>query len=148
MHPDVQYKTLRAIHFAMLILLPPTYLLIAYMLGSDYYPPGGHNKFMLYVLLIIGAIEPAVAPMIGRLMITGAKKKHLEVSSIAGLFISINIIKLALIEAIYIYGLVVFLLSGDLMKMLYFYPIGIIWTAVYWPQRDKFDRFLRQYENE
>ena len=60
----------------------------------------------------------------------------------------LSLIKFSLIEAIYIYGLVVYLLSGDILKALYFYPVGIAWSVVHWPTRDRFENFVNRLSKE
>ena len=51
------------------------------------------------------------------------------------LLFSIIIVRMAFIKPSYIYGLVVFMISADLSRMLWFYPIGVFWTLIYWPTR-------------
>lgn len=131
----------------MLVAAPPVYLLVAFLVGSDDFAPDDSVVFLLYGLLIIGLVQPVVAIPIERLVVTNARKESMTVSSGSALYLSISVIKMALIEPIYIYGFVVFLLSGEIANMLYFYPIGIIWSAVYWPRREKLDRFVKQFED-
>ena len=131
----------------MLVAAPPIYLLVAYVMRVDNFAPDNSIVFLLYSLLIVGLVQPAVAVPIERLMVANARKEPVTASSGSALFLSISIIKMALIEPIYIYGFVAFLLSGEILNMLYFYPIGIVWTVIYWPRKEKLDQFVKQFED-
>lgn len=137
---------MRLIRFAMLVAAPPIYLLVAYVVETDKFAPDNSDVFLLYALLIIGLVQPALAFPIERLMVANARKEPVRASSGSALYLSVSIIKMALIEPIYIYGFVVFLLSGEIANMLYFYPIGIVWTVIYWPRKEKLDEFVKQFE--
>jgi hypothetical protein len=66
--------------------------------------------------------------------------------SLGQLFTSISVIEFILVESVYIYGLVVYIITGDMMRMLSFYPVAVIWTVVYWPRRSAWDKFGRVIE--
>jgi len=145
--PESLYRTLTVVRFAMLVAAPPIYLLVAYVVGTDNFTPDNSIVFLLYALLIVGLVQPAVAVPIERLMVANARKEPVTALSGSALYLSISIIKMALIEPIYIYGFVAFLLSGEILNILYFYPIGIVWTVVYWPRKEKLDQFVKQFED-
>jgi len=60
------------------------------------------------------------------------------------LYFMLSIIQMAMVEAIYVYGFIVFILTARLTYMLYFYPIGIAWSFVYWPRREKYTQLLEK----
>jgi hypothetical protein len=130
----------------MLVTVPPIYLLVAFVIRADNFAPDNSVVFLLYALLIIGLVQPVFAYPIEKLMVAKVRKDLVGASSSSALYLSISVIRMALIEPIYIYGLVVFLLSGNIANMLYFYPIGIVWTVVYWPRKEKLDQFVKQFE--
>ena len=137
---------MKLISFAMLVVAPLIYLLVAYVIRVNNFAPDNSVVFLLYALLIVGLVQPSVAVPIERLMVANVRKEPVTASSGSALYLSISLIKMALIEAIYIYGLVAFLLSGEILNMLYFYPIGIVWTIIYWPRKEKLDQFVKQFE--
>lgn len=136
-----QFKLIRMIAFTMLIFMPLVLLSLMFVVS----PPrqsGGEIEIALLILLIVGMIQPLVIPIISRIQIQNWQKENSENKSPAILFFMLSLIKLSLIEAIYIYGLVVYLLSGDMTKALYFYPVGIAWSVVHWPTSQRFENFV------
>ncbi len=136
-----QFKLIRMIAFALLVIMPLLLLGIIYLIE----PPrqsGGEIEIMLLILLIVGMLQPLTIPIISKIQIQNWLKEESETKSPAALFVMLSIIKSAFIETIYIYGLIVYFLSGDMTKALYFYPIGIAWSVVHWPTRDRFEIFV------
>ncbi len=129
------------IAFAMLIVMPVIFLISMFIVS----PPqqsGGEIEIMLLILLIVGMLQPLAIPIIEKVQCQNWLKEKSETKNPAALFVTLSIIKSSFIEAIYIYGLVVYLLSGDILKALYFYPVGIAWSVVHWPTRDRFENFV------
>ena len=91
-------------------------------------------------------LQPLTIPLITKVQIQFWKISVIEMKDPAGLFFNLALIKISMIEAIYIYGLVVYILLGDMIKALYFYPIGMAWSVVYWPTRDRFAIFNSRLE--
>lgn len=136
-----QFKLIRMITFAMLIFMPLVFLALMFIVD----PPrqsGGEIEIMLLILLIVGMVQPLAIPVISRIQIQNWLKEESETKSPAALFVMLSIIKSAFIETIYIYGLIVYFFSGDIIKALYFYPVGIAWSVVHWPTRDRFENFV------
>lgn len=99
---------------------------------------------MLYLLLILALIEPAFVPLIVRSEIGKYRSGATKMKSPAHLFLTLGIIQMAFVTAIYIYGFIVFILTAKFTYMLYFYPIGIAWSFVYWPRRKKYTQLLEK----
>ncbi len=95
---------------------------------------------LFYILLIVGISQPAVLGFVGRSHLAGFRRSRTAMSP-AQLFTAMTIVKAAFVETIYIYGLVVYFLCGDLTRMLAFYPVGILWSYVIWPSRSSLERF-------
>ena len=142
-----QFRTARIITLAMLIFLPLVFLLVMYIVEIQE-QTGGQIEMMQYILLIVGMLQPLTILIITRVQIQFWQKSVLEKKTPASLFLSLALIKLSMIVAIYIYGLVVYFLSGDMIKALYFYPIGMAWSVVYWPTRDRFENFVNRLSKE
>ena len=136
-----QLSLIRMIAFAMLVIMPLVLLALMFVVS----PPkqsGGEIEIALLILLIVGMFQPLVLPVITRIQIQNWQEENSENKSPAILFFMLSLIKFSLIEAIYIYGLVVYLLSGDMIKALYFYPVGIGWSVVHWPTHERFEKFV------
>ena len=136
-----QLSVIRMVAFSMLIFMPLVFLALMFVVK----PPrqsGGEIEIMLLILLIVGMLQPLTIPIISKIQIQNWQKENYEKKSPAVLFFMLSIIKFSLIEAIYIYGLIVYFISGDMSRALYFYPIGIAWSVVHWPTRDRFENFV------
>lgn len=139
-------KLVVVLAYAMLVAAPLVNLFVAY-LATIAGQQGGEVKMMLYILLILSVFQPAAAKFIERFQINSYKRAEQTKITPENLFTTISVIKFAFIEGIYLYGLVVYLLSGNLNWMLYFYPIGIAWTFAYWPRQSTFESFLNRIES-
>jgi len=136
-----QLQLVRMIAFGMLIIMP--LLLIGFIYLID--PPeqsGGEIEMTLLILLIVGMLQPLAIPVIAKAHIQNWQRDNSETKSPAALFVMLSIVKFSLIEAIYIYALVVYLLSGNPANASYFYPVGMAWSAVHWPTRQRFENFV------
>jgi len=129
----------------MLLVAPVIYLIVAYVIRIAP-KSSGEIDMMFYILLIVAVIQPAMASFMVKSQIKSYRASKYSRMSPGQLFTSVNLIKFAVVEAVYIYGLVVYLLSGDMTRMLYFYLIGIIWSAVYWPRHSTWEKFNRAVE--
>lgn len=129
----------------LLFLPPAAFLVVAAMLKIPE-RAGGEYQFLFYILFIVALVQPVLTPLIARMQINSYKKYQSQMNP-RQLFFSLAIIKFAFVESIYMYALVVFILSGDLNAMLYFYPVGIIWSLVYWPRRSTVEKYLQRVES-
>ena len=144
---EKQLRTIRIIALAMLVVAPIIYLVIAMVMNLQPPPEGTPHDLIVYLLLIVAIGSPAFVPIIVRLQIqTFRSSENREKSKMTpiNLFFTVSIIGMAFVEAIYIYGLVSFILTGQMVTMLYFYPVGIVWSFVQWPKRQKYDRLVEK----
>ena len=142
-----QLSLIRMIAFAMLIVMPVIFLVSMFIVS----PPkqsGGEIEIMFLILLVVGMLQPLAIPIIEKIQIQNWLKEESETKSPAALFVMLSIIKSSFIEGIYIYGLVVYFLSGDMIRALYFYPIGIVWSVVHWPTRQRFENFISRLSEQ
>ena len=136
-----ELKVATIVALAMLIIIPLIFLLVMYFVEVPS-QQGGQIEMMQYILLIVGMLQPLTFPLITKVQVQFWQKSVLEKKSPASLFLSLALIRLSIIEAIYVYGLVVYFVSGEMTRALYFYPIGIAWTVVHWPTRQRFEKFV------
>lgn len=158
-----QYRTSLILSAVLLIKVPIIYLIVAHLIDVKEISNGGETELMFYILLVFSILQPGILPLIERYQINifsknpDSKAVNLNTESFPemtlpkkgtkyGLYQTVSIIKAAFVEAIYIYGLVVYLISGDIMNMYYFYPIGIIWTMLYFPTKSRCKAFLEKVE--
>ncbi len=139
-----QYRLAVTVAALMLVVAPLFYFFIAMFISSQPIETRSGVDFLLYVLLIVGIVQPVAGFFIERYQVSNYRKSSELSAKFGQLYVTLTIIKLSFVEAIYIYGLVIFLITRQFTEMLYFYPIGIIWTLVFWPRRDRFERFVAQ----
>ena len=142
-----QLSLIRMIAIAMLIVMPVIFLVSMFIVS----PPkqsGGEIEIMLLILLVVGMLQPLAIPIIEKIQIQNWLKEESETKSPAALFVMLSIVKSSFIEGIYIYGLVVYFLSGDMIRALYFYPISIVWSVVHWPTRQRFENFVSRLSEQ
>lgn len=142
---EALWKKVKIIAFSMLIFSPIVYAVIGYV--ADVKPKvGGEYDMLLYILLAVAVIQPTSARIISRFQVDAYKKNPKATMTRDQLYLSVAIIEMAFVDAIYLYGLLQVFLTGDYNRMLYFYPIGIAWTFVYWPRRSGYENFVQRIE--
>ena len=104
----------------------------------------GVSDMLAYILLVIAMLQGVLVKVIERFQVQSYKRQKERSASPAQFFVSVSIITMAMIETVYLFGLVVFLLTGDYMHLVRFYIVGVGWTLYLWPRRGKFERFLEE----
>jgi len=140
---NASFRMVRIMALIMLVAMPIFFLGMTYLMtpqGSQ----GGQNDMLLYMLLIVSVFQPMVSPFIVRLQIDNYKKNQQSQMTTDQFLLSLNIIKFAFVEVIFLYGLLNYVISGELMRMLYFYPIGFIWAFLFWPKRSSYENFVER----
>lgn len=130
---------------AILVIAPLVYLVVGLVIS----PPertGGEYDIMFYILLIVALVEPLFLPLIERFQLASFRRNTRTRMLPEQLWITVSITKMAVVESIYVFGLVVYLLSGDFLRLMLFYAIGMIWSAVYWPRESQAQRFQQKLE--
>jgi hypothetical protein len=149
---EKEMRKLRLIAWALLVVSPVLYILIGGSLalsGKQLVDmPGGEQRVLVYVLLLVGALSPAVLPAVESFQRKLIRIDGRPSADAARLFTTIGITRLAFVEATYLYGLVVLLITGDFVRMMWFYPVGVFWTWVWWPRRSSQQSFIRAVEGE
>ena len=137
-----EFKKSTVLAVALFIAAPIVYLFLAYVLKIEV-KGGGEMDMLYYILFIVAMVQPTVAPLVERFHLNRYRTGGASRMSAGQLFTSISLIKFALVESIYIYGLVVYVITGDMMRMLSFYAVGAIWSMVYWPRQSAWKKFSR-----
>jgi hypothetical protein len=117
---------------------------IAWLMNFEPPPEGTPDNMIIYLLLMVAIGSPALVPIIARSQILIFKSSQNSKMTPMNLFFASSLIGLTFVEAAYIYGLTAFILTGEFVNMLYFYPAGIAWSFVYWPKREKYDQLLEK----
>ncbi|MFH2050210.1 MAG: hypothetical protein ABIJ12_12265 [bacterium] len=139
---EKEFRKTKILAMAFLILAPLVYiLLVSFVIkpAANFEPK---QDFIFYILIIISISQPMAYSLIERLQVSNFKKTTITGMTTEKLYTTLSIIKFAFVESIYIYGLVDYILSGDKFHFLIFVVIGVCWSALVWPRRDKFESFL------
>jgi hypothetical protein len=142
---EKRLRTSRILAVVMLVGVPVIYLIVA----SQRTPPegGGPNDLLFYMLLVVSLLSPLLYPLaIEPSQIRAFKKGTGSVKTPADLFQALAIFRLAIVDGVFTYGLILFFISGDWLRMMYFYAIGAGWAVVYWPRRSSLERFIQKME--
>ncbi len=138
-------KYVKILSLLLLVVAPAVYLIIGNLLTVE--PrSGGEMDIMFYVFIILAVTVPLVLPLIKRIQISRFRQMYQGKTDPASYLTAISLTKMSFIDAVYIWGLVVYLLSGDMFRLLLFYPIGIIWSIIYWPREEKLLKILERLE--
>lgn len=140
-----QFRTAQIITIFMLVVAPLVYLGIALAVDAPLVTPEAAD-LVFWILLIVAIITPALLPVVERYQIRVYRKQGEHRASPVRLMITLSIINAAWIETVYIYSLIVYLVTGDMLRMLTFWPVGIIWSFVYWPRRSRWSKRLEDLE--
>ena len=140
-----KFKLIRLMAVLMLIVAPAIYLVVANLVSLEP-KSGGEHDIMLYILLLVALSQPSVVPLIERVQFGRFRHEYSSKASPVGFLTVMLLTRFAVIEAVYIWGLVILLVTGDLARTLLFFPIGAIWSIVYWPREDKMKRTLERLE--
>ncbi|MCP4603450.1 MAG: hypothetical protein GY847_23515 [Proteobacteria bacterium] len=127
-------------------MAPLIYLVVAHFLAREISGGEGVNDMVAYILLIVALAQGALVKVIERFQVQSYRKNPQASATPAQFFVTVSIISMAVIESIYLFGLVVFILSGDYLHLARFYIIGIGWTLCYWPRRTKFESFVQEMQ--
>jgi hypothetical protein len=132
----------RIIAWIFLVGIPALYLVIVLALPDHSFDPTEAHLLAFYILLVVGIALPAVYLAVERYHFIGYRKEEEAKLSPDRLYITLGLVKMSLVDAVYLFGLFMYLLSSDLVKMLCFYAVGIAWSIAYWPRARKYERFL------
>lgn len=141
---QAQFRTVRLIAFAMLVAAPILYLVVGSLLEMQELAEEGTSDMVMYILLIVALAQGGLVKLLQRFQIKTFRKNPRTGSTAAQLYVTLSINTAAMVEAVFLFGLVVFLLTGNIVNMVWFYIIGAVWAVVYWPRREKFERFLQE----
>ena len=140
-----ELRKTRLLALLMLAVSPLVYLAFAALLNMPE-KTGGEYQLMLYILLIVALVEPGLVPLLRKLQISNYRKRKNSRATPAQLQLVLQLIAFSFVHAIYIYGFVLYLVSGSFPNLFYFYTIGGAWSAVYWPREGATSKLLRRIE--
>lgn len=158
---DRRVKQARLLALMFLVLMPVVFIFVALFTRTErFYPDDGSRRFMLYVLFIVAFMEPIVSIFIKKFQVKSylqtkktapkpgplAVNKRLSEISPGRFYINVLINQLSFVSAVFVLGLIVYLITMDFFSMAYFYVLGIIWSFIFWPREDKIKTFIKSLE--
>jgi|GEM_PF-1298019 len=147
----------RLLALLFLVVMPAAYLIYAYFLKLERFNPDDSHHFMIYVIFIVAFICPPISIIVKKFQIGNYRQnrgkvvkqgllpfKKREIKMTPGQFyINLLIVQLSFVESVYIYGLITYFISAEMVNLLYFYIIGIIWSVIFWPREEKTKTFIQ-----
>ncbi|MFQ5498088.1 MAG: hypothetical protein ACE5FH_00310 [Candidatus Zixiibacteriota bacterium] len=127
----------------MLGMFPPALLVIAYYLIDLPSANPAPNNMALYMLLLVAIAEPSVIPLIHRMQISAHRTRKREPVTDGRFLTALSLIRYSFVSNVYVFGIIMYLLTRDISNMLYFYVIGAAWSLVHWPRRSHMSKFLK-----
>ena len=129
--------------WGMLIVAPIVYLIVVDLISAGIEARAG-NDLLVYLLLVVSVAQPAAGLVVERIQFSACKRRPQAGMNLISLYFNLSIVKMAMAEAVYVFGFVTFVVTGRSLNMLYFYPIGVAWSFVYWPRREKYTQLLEK----
>lgn len=128
---------------SMFIVVPIAYALVAYFIKESQPVTKPQNPSLLYgllglSLLILFVVLPFLTkyiPSKNQQSITGKSPVQIAYT-----------IRLALVESVFIFGLLHFFITWEVTPFYYFYAIGAVGVLLHWPTRERFDTLADQLE--
>lgn len=136
-----RFNLARLIAIALVVLAPIVYLVLAQTMVSDSFQAEEQALLLMYLLLPIAVVDPLLWYLIRRVQLPVYRNREKELGR-AKLYVSLTNIKLSLVAAIFVYGLVSFFLTNEIKNMLWFYLIGATWAVIFWPRKSHFERVM------
>jgi len=145
--PFSKFNQTRVLAVFFLIFVPLNNLNVAYydMLVTK---TSEYIDIMMPILLIYGVFSPFVLLVIKKVMMIAYRKGKMKFKSPDHAWRKLSIMQSAVVAATFIYGFIVFTMSGDIQRMLYFYPIGAVWAFFFWPTRKRYENFISQFDQQ
>jgi hypothetical protein len=138
-----KFNVTRLIAIGLLVVMPLLYFAIVKGLQFPSMNPAA-NELLFQILIIVALLQPVMIPVIEKTHIQLLKKN--KALNPTDAFMLLMIIRCSIIEAIYLFGVITYFNTYNLTSMLYFYPIGIIATIVYFPRESTYETFKEKLQ--
>jgi len=143
------WMVIRVVAAAVGIVAPAFFFAIAALVHPDSSPLGengaGAIDVAFYLLLILGIVDPLLALLIERPLLADWRRRPGRRTA-DRMFFHLAVLRMAFVEATFLYGFVYLLTWDLLMRMLIFYLVGLVWLGLYWPRREKYEQFIEGAE--
>ena len=139
-------RVLSIVTWAMLVVMPVALLILAQFVKGVGTTAGAPYDMITYILLAVAVLDPLPYIFIERSQINNFRKAKGNEGSRGPFFVNVAIMRMAPVCAIYMFGFVVFLIGGEFLRMLYFYPVGLVWTYFRWPTETYREAFFQRLE--
>lgn len=136
----------RFFSFICFVVAPLMYVYLATNILSFDWDVESINIIMT-ILLIYGGFAPLVMAVIRRKIVSAYNKGKSKFKSPEDAWSKFSIMQVGVGSGNFAFGLLIYFLSGDIQKMLYFYPIGIVWAIFLWPTRKRYEDFISKIEH-
>ncbi len=131
----------------MMVVAPLVFAAVPIFIAPMQPFESGGPKMLVYILLIVAVFTPMLYPIIERVQISTYRKlgDKSRMTPLQMYFVQ-QLIRFSLTEAVFIFALAVFFLTGRQDYFWYFFPIGVFWVVLAWPTESKFETYLKKVE--
>lgn len=141
---DTYWRKLTVIASLLLIVAPPLFLYVIYLVKPGIRPTFDAFPSWLYIVYAMPIFD-----IVSHLLVKKSWRKSLKVigpyeDTFAVRFRRFVIIRMSKPTACYCYGIVIFFLTGETKQMYYFYAFGIFMTPFAWPRKREYFDFLSE----
>jgi len=141
---EKQLRFIEGFSWMFRVVEPTAFLVVALVMNPKGVQAKAGNEIMLYLLLGVSLLAPLAMSLVTKSAIQSGRAKRGPDVTPADIFQLLSVSQTSCVAWIYIFGLVVFMITGKFAYMLCFYPIGIAWSFVYWPTRAKYERLMEK----
>jgi len=140
---------------AFLIGAPIAYLAIGYLIMSRSTMEPRPLTIVVQVILGIGLIVPALWWLMRPLIFKLAPTLNLgpfvsfgnstrQVGRFDNGYMAVSIVKFSLVNVLFVFSYIAFIISANIMAMLWMYPAGAVYAYLFWPRELEMRSFLEK----
>ncbi len=141
-----EFKKTIMLAVSFLLIAPVMYLTIIIFVLQPAAQLKPAQDILLYILIIVALLLPIAHKIVRKVQIINFKNGSQTGMTIASLYTVLSIINFAMVESIYIFGYIAYILTSEMFNYLIFSIIAICWSVISWPRRVKFEKFLTEME--
>lgn len=128
---------------AIYIGAPLLYLIAGYYMNLQE-TDNPANDLMFRILIFFSLFQPSLGYLIEKFHISMYRRNASNRQTPEKLFFTVGITKIAMVNAVFLYGLVVVIITGDFNNFSYFYLLGTVWAFVLFPTKKSYDKFMEK----
>lgn len=140
------FRMVKIIAYATMVFSPVVYVFIPVFVEAVPQLDGAEH-ILFYILYFLAMVVPSLSYIIEKYYLSDCSRNTVT-SDAEKIYFSISVMKFSMTLSVYIFGLIVFFITGDASRFYMYYPIGIIWTFIHWPTEKKYNDFMNKCKKD